>query len=217
MTLPRGLAFGTLLAIAFAWSIFALAPGAWPGIAAPIAQTVLYVANLVVTARSRRTKVAIVRLVQRWVINPVIRGLFAVGVNPLGLSVLETIGRVSGQPRRTPVGNGRIGDTFWIVAEHGTRANYVRNIQSNPSVRIRLRVGLRYRWLTGHAEVLPGDDALARQRRIIAWHPLRAFNAMNVRVLGTDLLTVRVWFLPDEGSDAQHVRGFVASALGGQR
>jgi hypothetical protein len=44
----------------------------------------------------------------------------------------------------------------------------------------------------GLAEILPGDDALARQRQIIRWHPLRAFNAMNVRVLGADLLTVRV-------------------------
>ncbi|MGH3394543.1 MAG: hypothetical protein ACRDPO_07615 [Streptosporangiaceae bacterium] len=38
----------------------------------------------------------------------------------------------------------------------------------------------------------PDDDPLARQRRIIAWHPLRALNAINVRVLGADLLTVHV-------------------------
>jgi hypothetical protein len=43
--------------------------------------------------------------------------------------------------------------------------------------------------------VLPDDDALARQRRIIAWHPLRALNALNVRVLGADLLTVHVQLL----------------------
>ncbi len=35
-------------------------------------------------------------------------------------------------------------------------------------------------------------DALARQRRIIRWHPLRALNAINVRVLVVDLLTVHV-------------------------
>jgi hypothetical protein len=44
--------------------------------------------------------------------------------------------------------------------------------------------------------VCPGDDALARQRRIIAWHPLRALNAVNVRVLGADLLTVHVQLSP---------------------
>jgi hypothetical protein len=40
--------------------------------------------------------------------------------------------------------------------------------------------------------VRPDEDPLARQRRIIAWHPLRALNAVNVRVLGADLLTVHV-------------------------
>ena len=38
----------------------------------------------------------------------------------------------------------------------------------------------------------PDDDPLARQRQIIAWHPLRALNAINVRVPGADLLTVHV-------------------------
>ena len=49
--------------------------------------------------------------------------------------------------------------------------------------------------------MLPDDDALARQRRIIAWHPLRALNAVNVRVLGADLLTVHVRLMLD-GSTA---------------
>jgi hypothetical protein len=73
-----------------------------------------------------------------------------------------------------------------------TRAGYVRNIQHDPRVRVRLRIGLRYRWVPGIATVRPDDDALARQRQIIAWHPLRALNAVNVRVLGADLLTVHV-------------------------
>jgi F420H(2)-dependent quinone reductase len=94
--------------------------------------------------------------------------------------------------RRVPVGNGRKGDSFWIIAEHGSRAGYVRNIQHDPHVRVRLRIGLRYRWVPGIATVCPGDDPLARQRQIIAWHPLRTLNAINVRVLGADLLTVSV-------------------------
>jgi hypothetical protein len=40
--------------------------------------------------------------------------------------------------------------------------------------------------------IRPDDDPLARQRQIIAWHPLRALNAVNVRVLGADLFTVHV-------------------------
>lgn len=112
------------------------------------------------------------------------------------LAILETCGRVSGKRRRTPVGNGRMGSSFWIIAEHGARAGYVRNIQHDPRVRVRLRVGLRYRWVPGIATVRLEDDALARQRRIIRWHPLRALNAINVRVLGADLLTVHVQLLP---------------------
>jgi len=72
----------------------------------------------------------------------------------------------------------------------GTRARYVYNIQHDPHVRVRLRIGLRYRWVPGIATICPDDDPLARQRHIIAWHPLRALNVINVRVLGADLLTV---------------------------
>jgi deazaflavin-dependent oxidoreductase (nitroreductase family) len=201
MTLPRGLVVGTAAAITLAWGLFALNTRAWPGIVGPIGQTTLYLANLVLTARSRRVKVLIVRAFQRWTINPLMRLLLSIGINPMGLAILETRGRVSGQPRRTPVGNGRTGDTFWIIAEHGAQAGYVRNIQRDPRVRVRLRIGWRFRWVPGIAEILPDDDALARQRRLIRWHPLRAFNAMNVRVLGTDLLTVRVQLLP--GADCR--------------
>lgn len=140
MTVSRGLVVGTAAALALAWGLFALDPGAWPGLTGAIAQTCLFLANLVVTARSRSTKVLVVRTMQRWVVNPLVRALFRVGLNPLGLAILETRGRVSGRPRRTPVGNGRVGNELWIIAEHGLRAGYVRNIQQDPRVRIRLRV-----------------------------------------------------------------------------
>ena len=68
----------------------------------------------------------------------------------------------------------------------------MRNIQHDPHVRVRLRIRLRYRWVPGTATICPDDDPLARQRQIIAWHPLRALNAINVRVFGADLLTVHV-------------------------
>lgn len=194
MTLPRGLLAGTLLALALTWAVFAIDPGRSTVSAA--VQSGIYLALLVLTVASLRAKVLVVRTVQRWTINPLMRLLLAIGINPLGLAILETRGRVSGKPRRTPVGNGRMGDQFWIIAEHGRRAGYVRNIEHDPRVRVRLRVGLRYRWVPGIATVLPDDDPLARQHRIIRWHPLRALNAINVRVLGADLLTVRVQLLP---------------------
>ena len=198
MSLPRGLVAGTFAALALTWGMFAVNPGAWPGLVSPIAQSALYLVLVAVTVRSRRVKVLIVRTFQRWTLNPLMRLLLRIGLNPLGLAILETRGRVSGRPRRTPVGNGRQGNTFWIIAEHGARAGYVRNIQVDPRVRVRLRIGWRYRWVPGFAEVVPDDDALARQRRIIRWHPLRALNAINVRVLGADLLTVRVRLLLGE-------------------
>ncbi|WP_217996876.1 nitroreductase/quinone reductase family protein [Nocardioides jensenii] len=189
INLPRGLVVGTVLALGLTWGLHALTGG---GLLSPVIQSVVYLALLVITARSRRAKVLIVRTVQRWTVNPLMRLCLAIGINPLGLAILETTGRTSGRLRRVPVGNGRQGHDFWIIAEHGSRAGYVRNISQDPRVRVRLRVGWRYRWVPGIATILPDDDPLARQRRVIAWHPLRAYNAMNVRVLGADLLTVHV-------------------------
>ena len=126
---------------------------------------------------------------------------------PLGLSIPETRGRNSGNLRRVPAGTGRKGDSFWIIAEHGTRAGYVRNIQHDPHVRVRLRAGLRYRWVPGIATVRPDDDPLARQRQIIAWHPLRALNAVNVRVFGADLLTVHVQLNTAQAGDPGRAAG----------
>lgn len=207
ISVPRGLLAATAAALTLAWTVFALDPGAWPGITAPVVQSALLLANLALTAASRRYKVTIVRAVQRWAINPTVRALLCVGLNPLGLVLLQTRGRVSGLPRRTPVGNGVDGTTLWIVAEHGARAGYVRNLQSDPAVRVRVRRGWRYRWVDGIATVLPEDDALARQRRIVRWHPLRAVNAMSVRVLGADLLTVRVDLLLGDGGRRGRIRG----------
>jgi deazaflavin-dependent oxidoreductase (nitroreductase family) len=184
--------------MALVWGLYALLPGS--SIVSSSVQTGIYVGLLVLTVRSRRIKVLLVRTIQRWTINPLMRLLLAIGLNPLGLAILETRGRTSGKPKRVPVGNGRTGDEFWIIAEHGLRAGYVRNIQHDPRVRVRLRIGLRYRWVPGWATVLPDDDPLARQRRIIRWHPLRAFNAINVRVLGADLLTVHVRLMLDESN-----------------
>ena len=115
----------------------------------------------------------------KYVVNPITSRV--AGYLPFW-ALLETKGRKSGEPRRTPVGNGLTDDTFWIVAEHGRRANYVKNIAADPHVRI--RVGGR--WRTGVANLLPDDDPIARGRR------LRRFNARFVRIMGTELLSVRI-------------------------
>jgi deazaflavin-dependent oxidoreductase (nitroreductase family) len=198
-SVPRGLIAGTLVAAALVWGLYAISPGA--SLLSALVQSGIYLGLLLLTICSRRAKVLLVRTFQRYTINPLMRLLLAVGVNPLGVAILETRGHASGKTRRVPVGNGRKGDSFWIIAEHGSRAGYVRNIRHDPHVRVRLRVGLRYRWVPGIATLCPDDDPLARQRHIIAWHPLRALNAINVRVLGADLLTVHVQLSTAQAGD----------------
>ena len=189
-SVPRGLITGTLVATALVWGPYAVIPGS--SLLSAQEQTGIYLGLLLLTICSRRAKVLLARTLQRYTLNPLMRLLLTVGVNPFGLAILETRGHASGKIRRVPVGNGRKGEEFWIIAEHGTRAGYVRNIQHDPHVRVRLRIGLRYRWVPGIATIRPDDDPLARQRHVIAWHPLRALNAINVRVFGADLLTVHV-------------------------
>jgi F420H(2)-dependent quinone reductase len=90
------------------------------------------------------------------------------------------------------VGDGRIGNQFWLVAEHGIKAGYVRNIDRDPHVRLKLREGLRYHWQTGTAHLLPDDDPRERQRWLASHVPSSAGNARAVRLLGTQLLSIRI-------------------------
>lgn len=134
----------------------------------------------------------IVHVIQKYVLNPPIKFLLAIGLAPPGYALLETTGRKTGKPRRTPVGDGRLGGQFWIVAEHGRKAGYIRNIASNPRVRLKLREGWRARWHTGTAHILPEDDPRERQRWLATHVSGSAGNARVVRLLGTELLTLRI-------------------------
>ena len=96
----------------------------------------------------------IVHLLQKYFLNPPIKFLFAIGLAPPGYALLETLGRKTGKPRRTPVGDGRVGSQFWLIAEHGMKAGYVRNITSDPRVRLKLRHGVLARWHKSTAHVL---------------------------------------------------------------
>jgi deazaflavin-dependent oxidoreductase (nitroreductase family) len=118
---------------------------------------------------------SITNFFQRRVANPLMRRLPT-------QTLLETTGRTSGQPRRTPLGGRRIGDQFWFVSEFGEKSQYVRNIKANPQVRVRLRG----RWHNGIAHLVPDDDPVQRLRS------LPQFNSFGVRTFGTNLLTVRV-------------------------
>ncbi|HEY6692718.1 MAG TPA: nitroreductase/quinone reductase family protein [Solirubrobacteraceae bacterium] len=126
-------------------------------------------------------------LVSTRLFNPLVKAATNAELAVPGIAILETTGRKSGRPRRTPVGESVDGDTFWIVAEHGRKAAYVRNIQADPSVRIKIG----HRWRTGTAHIMPDDDPRARQRG------MPAATAAVVRLMGTDLLTVRIDLDPE--------------------
>ncbi|MTB87018.1 nitroreductase family deazaflavin-dependent oxidoreductase [Aeromicrobium senzhongii] len=128
----------------------------------------------------QRRKQAVVNVFQRYVANPVVRRI--AGRIPGAPVLLETTGRTSGQPRRNPVGGRLVGDSFWLVSEHGLRSQYVKNLVAEP----RVRLLMRGRWHTGIAHVLPDDDPQARLRA------LPRGNSAAVRALGTSLLTIRV-------------------------
>jgi hypothetical protein len=70
---------------------------------------------------------------QKSVINAVVTPARGLGLPPPG-ALPDTIGRRTGQSRRTPIGHGLEGETSWLVAQHGRRSDSVRNIDVNPRV-----------------------------------------------------------------------------------
>jgi deazaflavin-dependent oxidoreductase (nitroreductase family) len=81
------------------------------------------------------------------------------------------------------VGNGLDGDTFWLVAAHGTQADYVRNLQAEPRVRVKAGGA----WRSGTAVVLRGDDPAARSRTL----PYQ-WDAAIGRMMASAPLTIRI-------------------------
>jgi deazaflavin-dependent oxidoreductase (nitroreductase family) len=126
-------------------------------------------------SRYHETKHRAVTAFQRRVANPLVTRL------PFQ-TLLETTGRKSGLPRRTPIGGRRTGHEFWFVSEFGEKSQYVRNIQAKPEVRVRING----KWHAGTAELVPQDDPRARLKA------LPQFNSAAVRAMGTNLLTLRV-------------------------
>jgi deazaflavin-dependent oxidoreductase (nitroreductase family) len=133
-------------------------------------------------SRAKRVRRAIARFIAKYFVNPLARRAADRGLAK-SVAVLETTGRKSGLPRRVPVGNGLRGSHFWIVTEHGRGADYVKNIEQNP----RVRVKAEGHWYEGTAHLLPDDDVAARFRML-----KRPMNDAVVRLVGTEKLTIRV-------------------------
>lgn len=193
----RAAVTGSAAVAVLVWIWWIADPGAPRSAWLPGAATVVLLTNVALTVLRPSTKRVLVAMAQRYVVNPPVRLMFRIGFVPFGFALVETIGRRSGQPRTTPVGNGVDGDVFWIVAEHGYSANYVRNLIAQPRVRLKLRQGWRFVWRSGVATVLPNDDPLRRQRELSRLRPLRILNAITVRTLGTDLVVVRIDLDPE--------------------
>ncbi len=112
------------------------------------------------------------------VTNPAARRL--AGIAPFWV-VLETTGRRTGKARQTPLARGpQHGGATWLIAVHGRHSTWVRNVESRPHVRIRIRG----RWLAGTATVLPWDESVARG--------FNRYARLGSTTLGIDPALVRV-------------------------
>jgi deazaflavin-dependent oxidoreductase (nitroreductase family) len=115
--------------------------------------------------------------------NGVLRWALHRRMAPNAFALLETTGRRTGLPRHTPVGNGLKGDTFWLIAAHGSQADFVRNIAQEP----RVRVLVNRRWRSGRAVLMPTDDTRQRSRQLAS-----QADAAIGRVLATTPMTIRI-------------------------
>jgi deazaflavin-dependent oxidoreductase (nitroreductase family) len=120
-------------------------------------------------------------------IDRIARAGLRVGIGRRSTALLETVGRNSGLRRVTPVTNGLDGDVFWIVTEHGRKANYVRNIEANP----RVRVHSGRTWRSGTARIVD-ESPTERLQQIVARNSRARANARIVEMVGTEHLVIRI-------------------------
>jgi len=85
------------------------------------------------------------------------------------------------------------------VAEHGMKAGYVRNIERDPRVRMKLREGLKYHWHTGTAHLLSDDNPRERQRWLATQLPSSAGNARACGFSGRNSLVFELIVMPEDG------------------
>jgi deazaflavin-dependent oxidoreductase (nitroreductase family) len=93
-------------------------------------------------------------------IQKIHRVLYAIGLGPViggFIVLLTTTGRKSGKQRVTPLQYEKIGAEYYLGAARGLNADWVRNIQSNP--RVELRVGAKH--VHGTAEIVTDSSRFA--------------------------------------------------------
>jgi deazaflavin-dependent oxidoreductase (nitroreductase family) len=100
------------------------------------------------------------------------RLLYAIGLGPLVgkiILLLTTTGRKSGLPRVTPLQYEEISGEYYLSSARGLKADWLRNIQSNPNVVIRVGAK-RFR---GNGEVITDPSRIADFMEVrLDRHPL---------------------------------------------
>jgi deazaflavin-dependent oxidoreductase (nitroreductase family) len=94
------------------------------------------------------------------IVQKVHRVLYALGLGPLIgriILLLTTVGRKTGLKRVTPLQYEEIDGKYYLGAARGTQADWVRNIQSNPDVDVRVK-SLNFH---GHAVVVTEPSRIA--------------------------------------------------------
>jgi len=111
-------------------------------------------------------------------INPPLRRL--AGYAPWWV-LIETRGRRSGRARTTPLARGpRDRDVVWVNSVHGRRADWVRNVEASPEVRVKLSG----RWHRGRATIHDYEDETVRR--------FNRYARSGPATLGIDPVLVRV-------------------------
>jgi deazaflavin-dependent oxidoreductase (nitroreductase family) len=103
------------------------------------------------------------RSLQRRLVNPLVRLAFRLGVPDPGDALLQTRARQTGRPRLTPVCDGLDGERFWVLSERGRDAEWVRDVEADPRVRVQLRSRRPGAWRSGTATIVD-EDPDARRR-----------------------------------------------------
>jgi len=139
----------------------------------------------------RSTRLLTARLRLQGCIAPAVRLAWRARVPIPGDALLETTGRRTGRPRWTPVCDGRDGDAFWLVAQRGGSAEWVRDIEADPRVRIRTS-GWGAGWRTGTARIVEGDDPGERRRLLGLAGPMQRLCQCTAGTMDTEPLTIRI-------------------------
>ena len=101
-------------------------------------------------------------------------------------SMLTTTGRKSGQPRRAVVDvlqHDAATDTYYVVSAYGERADWYRNLQANPTVRVQVR----WRKFSGRATTLPENEA--EEFLLDFWRGHRLYARTMFRLVGVKVDT----------------------------